>query len=452
MNQIDNDNKAMLLTKFPEFIEYLHAAGYRISTAEFTSAQRVLRSLESIQIAQWPLWLAPVLCHSPVEQENFANYFTLWLETQGFNETASQKTPREPKKEQFWQKRITALGLLLAILVLAMTYWLNREKMPAGSEQRVLSVTVKAMPTKKLLTALAWDMGVTVQFHPTLNDTNTVTLAVSNKTFSQLLQTIAQQANIHYQFVETQLQVLPGPKPSSLNDWLGYAMAGVLLILSLGINLPFGRIISNKLRLPSLKSTTIPQPTEIVSQPPALNFEKAVYTVLDSNPRLEPYIPKPLPLMWDTVSMTSASVTDSPAELIIALYIVARNKRGFAGIDIFTILDDLKFEYGEMTIFHCYHLGELRVKQPVFSIANLREPGTFNNIRSETFTTPGLALFMRLPGPFDGQVAFELLLNTSYRLAEILEGQIEDKQHRPLTAESVAVLRERVTRFVELNS
>lgn len=133
------------------------------------------------------------------------------------------------------------------------------------------------------------------------------------------------------------------------------------------------------------------------------------------------------------------------SELIIPIYIVAHSE--FDGNDIFPILEELGLRYGEMKIFHHYGIGEVKIKKPVFSIANMMEPGTFDPNATEGFVTPGLVLFMRLPGPFGGRVAFELMLSTGQKIAEILEGSLEDEHHHPLAQQTIQTLRERIAHF-----
>ena len=52
------------------------------------------------------------------------------------------------------------------------------------------------------------------------------------------------------------------------------------------------------------------------------------------------------------------------------------------------------------------------------------EPGYFDLDRVDSLSTPGLAMFLQLPGPLDGAVAFELFLNTAQRLAETLSADL----------------------------
>lgn len=140
------------------------------------------------------------------------------------------------------------------------------------------------------------------------------------------------------------------------------------------------------------------------------------------------------------------------SELLIALFVLAKKEPGFLGTDIFTVLEDLGLKYGDMNIFHHYGLGELKVKRPIFSIANILEPGTFEPQHLADFVSPGLALFMRLPGPFGGRVAFELMLNSAQKVAETLEGEILDERRSLIDQKRISVLRERIANFEQRNT
>ncbi|MDM8566602.1 cell division protein ZipA [Candidatus Halobeggiatoa sp. HSG11] len=135
------------------------------------------------------------------------------------------------------------------------------------------------------------------------------------------------------------------------------------------------------------------------------------------------------------------------AEMLIVLYVVARRQPHFIGEDILNVLEETGLKHGKMDIFHHYGVGEIKVRKPVFSVANIVAPGTLNPDELADFTTPGLALFMRLPGPFGGRVAFELMLNHAERFAEALDGIVEDDKHTLINQQKITVLRERIANF-----
>jgi len=135
------------------------------------------------------------------------------------------------------------------------------------------------------------------------------------------------------------------------------------------------------------------------------------------------------------------------SEMIIVLYVITKRETGFTGMEILTILEELGLKYGDMNIFHHYGFGDSKLEQSVFSVANMVEPGIFNPQRMANFSTTGLALFMRLPGPFGGRVAFELMLKSAQKMADVLEGTIEDERHIQLTQKLMTSLRERIANF-----
>lgn len=142
-------------------------------------------------------------------------------------------------------------------------------------------------------------------------------------------------------------------------------------------------------------------------------------------------------------------VPDPPRELVLILYLVHPEGAHFHGADLLAVLQRLGFTFGEMNIFH-HHGPEEHATQsgePVFSIANLVEPGVFDLDQLPITSLPGLSLFMRLPGPLDGRVAFEFMLSLAHRLSEGLQGQLLDEQRRPLTQETLLALRHRIESF-----
>ena len=58
--------------------------------------------------------------------------------------------------------------------------------------------------------------------------------------------------------------------------------------------------------------------------------------------------------------------------------------------------------------------------------------------------TPGLSLFLRLPGPGEPGAALEALLDCAHGLAAHLDGEVQDETRSAMTAQTEAHLRERV--------
>jgi cell division protein ZipA len=136
-------------------------------------------------------------------------------------------------------------------------------------------------------------------------------------------------------------------------------------------------------------------------------------------------------------------------EMVIVLYLEGEPGRHFTGPQIRTAMAAADLEFGEMGIYNHYGAGQTRTQRPVFSIANMFEPGRFDPAAMPQFRTAGLAMFMRLPAPvpIDGQVAFELMLATAKLLAKQLSARLNGEDHRPLDARAIERLRASVTAF-----
>jgi cell division protein ZipA len=75
--------------------------------------------------------------------------------------------------------------------------------------------------------------------------------------------------------------------------------------------------------------------------------------------------------------------------------------------------------------------------QPLFSMVNMVKPGSFDPATIHELQTPGISLFMQLPGPSDASDAFNEMLQTAHRMAEVLEARLCDRRRQPMT-EAVA--------------
>lgn len=142
-------------------------------------------------------------------------------------------------------------------------------------------------------------------------------------------------------------------------------------------------------------------------------------------------------------------VAEPPAEdaLIVVLTVMARSGQRFAGTDLRRVLEGAGLRHGDMDIFHFHGAAGRATATPVFSVANALKPGTFDLAALESFTTPGLTVFLRLPGEVEAQVAYESMLGTARRLAEDLDGVLCDQSRNPLTPQSENHLRERIAEF-----
>jgi cell division protein ZipA len=130
---------------------------------------------------------------------------------------------------------------------------------------------------------------------------------------------------------------------------------------------------------------------------------------------------------------------------IVALRL-AINER-VAGARLQALLHAERLVHGRFNIFHREHEGST-----VFSLASMVEPGTFDIELMLQQQFPGVTLFMLLPGPLDGLIAYDQMLSCAQRLAHATGGIVQDERGNPLTTQVMERLREEVLDFQHLMS
>lgn len=120
---------------------------------------------------------------------------------------------------------------------------------------------------------------------------------------------------------------------------------------------------------------------------------------------------------------------------IIAILIAEREGTAIMGNKLHAALQQQGLVYGDRNIYHRLEDG-----QTLFSIAGLLKPGQLDPSEAETFSTPGLTLFMVLPGPPSPKDALSNLLGTAKNLAKSLNAELFDAKRQPFTAESESAI------------
>ena len=133
--------------------------------------------------------------------------------------------------------------------------------------------------------------------------------------------------------------------------------------------------------------------------------------------------------------------TVKPEPGVIVLHISPFSDYSFEGAMIRDALYAVGMTYGDRMIFNHHGVGQSVTKDSIFSVANIHEPGTFDLNNIEALQTNGLVMFMEIPAPIDTAVAFELMLSTAQRLAEMLKGQVRDEKREYLSPEAIEVFR-----------
>ncbi len=116
------------------------------------------------------------------------------------------------------------------------------------------------------------------------------------------------------------------------------------------------------------------------------------------------------------------------SEKIVSLLIAEREGTHILGGQIHDALRAQRLEYGARQIYH-----RLLGSEPVFSVASLLKPGHLDPALADSFSTPGLTLFMVLPGPQKPAEAIKDMLTTAERLARALNAEVYDAKRKPLS-------------------
>ncbi len=124
---------------------------------------------------------------------------------------------------------------------------------------------------------------------------------------------------------------------------------------------------------------------------------------------------------------------------IVSLYVVGLQRHPISGVELLDAALKAGLSFGAQDIFHRLPEGS---DKPLFSMANLTAPGHFDRTAWNLFETQGVTLFMTLPGPTSALVAWDSMLATAERLAELLKAEVQDKQRQVLTRQTIAHQRE----------
>ena len=136
-----------------------------------------------------------------------------------------------------------------------------------------------------------------------------------------------------------------------------------------------------------------------------------------------------------------------PTPEVLALYLRPNKTAAFSGPALEQALAAAGMRFGERNIYHHFGTGELSCREPLFSLANMFEPGDFKPEEMHDFSTAGLALFIQFPSELDGPVAFELFLNAAQRLAEHLQADLLGEPRKLLDAAAIERMRRIAARF-----
>ena len=131
---------------------------------------------------------------------------------------------------------------------------------------------------------------------------------------------------------------------------------------------------------------------------------------------------------------------------IVTLYIAARAGQVLKGPDIVVAAEKAGLTYGHMNVFHRLVQGHPE-QGPIFSVANVKKPGSFEMGEIQSLETPAIAFFLTLPAPVAALDAWEMMQPAAERMAELLDGVVLDEQRNALGRQRVQHLREEMRAY-----
>ena len=131
---------------------------------------------------------------------------------------------------------------------------------------------------------------------------------------------------------------------------------------------------------------------------------------------------------------------------IVTLYIAARAGNVLRGPDIVVAAEKTGLTYGHMNVFHRLVEGHPE-RGPIFSVANIMKPGSFDMADIQSLETPAIAFFLTLPAPVPSLDAWEAMEPTARRMAELLDGVVLDESRNALGRQRIAHLREELRTY-----
>ena len=131
---------------------------------------------------------------------------------------------------------------------------------------------------------------------------------------------------------------------------------------------------------------------------------------------------------------------------IVSLFVAARAGQVLRGPDILVAAEKAGLTYGHMDVFHRL-IDRKPEAGPIFSVANILKPGSFDMATIQSLETPAIAFFLTLPAPVSALEAWDTMLPTAQRMAELLDGVVLDEERNALGRQRIAHIRDELRAY-----
>jgi len=131
---------------------------------------------------------------------------------------------------------------------------------------------------------------------------------------------------------------------------------------------------------------------------------------------------------------------------IVSLFVAARAGETLRGEDIVVAAEKTGLVFGHMNVFHRLVEGHPE-RGPIFSMASIMKPGSFDMATIREMETPAIAFFLTLPAPLTALDAWEKMLPTVQRMGELLDGVVLDDSRASLGRQRIAHIRDELRAY-----
>ena len=137
---------------------------------------------------------------------------------------------------------------------------------------------------------------------------------------------------------------------------------------------------------------------------------------------------------------------DENFDKIVSLFVAARAGQLLRGPDILVAAEKAGLTYGHMDVFHRL-IDRKPEAGPIFSVANILKPGSFDMATIQSLETPAIAFFLTLPAPVSALDAWDMMQPTAERMADLLGGVVLDESRNALSRQRVQGIRDELRAY-----
>jgi len=131
---------------------------------------------------------------------------------------------------------------------------------------------------------------------------------------------------------------------------------------------------------------------------------------------------------------------------IVSLYVAAKAGNKLRGQDIVVAAEKAGLTFGHMNVFHRLVDGKPELG-PIFSVANIIKPGSFDMANIAELETPAIAFFLTLPAPVAALDAWETMEPAAQRMADLLDGVVLDEERNALGRQRIQHIRDELRAY-----